>query len=97
MNSSKLESQILLLREYLSVLEKAKKTSLEEFKSVPKEHGHVERFLQLAIETTLNIGSHIISEMKWRKPTDYADIFRVLHNEGVITNKQLESNPDGSL
>lgn len=39
MNSSKLESQILLLREYLSVLEKAKKTSLEEFKSVPKEHG----------------------------------------------------------
>ena len=47
-----------------------------------------ERFLQLAIESCLNIGNRLISLEQFNKPTDtpetYADIFLQLKKLGVI-------------
>ena len=50
--------------------------------------GGSERFLQLAIESCLNIGNRLISLEQFNKPTDtpetYADIFLQLKSLGVI-------------
>ena len=51
-------------------------------------HAAAERYLQLAIESCLNIGNRLISLYQFqfpvRTPETYADIFRELHRIGAI-------------
>lgn len=46
--------------------------------------GGVQHYLLLAIETLLDLGSHVISSEGYPPPANYADIFCVLREEGVI-------------
>jgi uncharacterized protein YutE (UPF0331/DUF86 family) len=56
--------------------------------------GATERFLQLAIESCLNIGNHILSLHQFQKPFDppqtYSDIFVGLKDIGVIDQQLCE-------
>jgi uncharacterized protein YutE (UPF0331/DUF86 family) len=44
----------------------------------------VERTLQLAIESCLDIGSHIIAEHRWGIPDTNRDIIKMLFDNGII-------------
>jgi uncharacterized protein YutE (UPF0331/DUF86 family) len=48
--------------EYLKILERYQRYDLPTFISDPEHYASAERFLQLAIESTLDIGSHIVAE-----------------------------------
>lgn len=45
----------------------------------------MERTLQILIETCLDIANHIISDGNMRMPNNYADTFRVLSDNKIIT------------
>ncbi len=49
----------------------------------------IERTLQIMIETCSDIADHIISDAAMRSPTSYADTFRVLFENRIITRNQL--------
>ena len=51
------------LDEYMAILQKMKTYSFEEFNRNPEIYGSVERFLQLAIEATFDIGNHIVADL----------------------------------
>ncbi len=72
------------LREYLDILESVLKYDLSRFVRDPFIHGTAERYLHLAIECLLDIGNHVISNRGYRKPENYADIFRILAEQEVI-------------
>jgi uncharacterized protein YutE (UPF0331/DUF86 family)/predicted nucleotidyltransferase len=44
----------------------------------------VERRLQTAIESCLNIGNHMIARLGLRAPQDYAEVFRILGEEQIL-------------
>jgi uncharacterized protein YutE (UPF0331/DUF86 family) len=46
--------------------------------------GGAKYYLQIAIESCINIGNHIISSENFRSPKDYRDIFTVLSEQGII-------------
>ena len=48
----------------------------------------VERTLQVMIETCLDIAGHVISDRSYRIPKNYADAFRILHENNIL-NKAL--------
>jgi len=52
--------------------------------------GGVQHYLLLAIETVLDLGSHVISSEGYALPGSYADVFRVLHEEGVVAEELAE-------
>jgi len=52
--------------------------------------GGVQHYLLLAIGTLLDLGSHVISSEGYAPPANYADIFRVLRDEGVIATGLAE-------
>ena len=52
--------------------------------------GGVQHYLLLVIETVLDLGSHVISSEGYEPPKSYADIFRVLRDEGVIDARLSE-------
>lgn len=72
------------LDEYLGVLRSLQKYPLEEFLDNPEHYGSAERFLQLSIETTLDIGNHIVSSLGYGEVNWYSDIAILLEEKGII-------------
>lgn len=54
----------------------------------------VERRLQTAIEGCINIGNHLVARLRFRLPTDYADVFRVLGESGVLPRNVADQMMD---
>jgi uncharacterized protein YutE (UPF0331/DUF86 family) len=50
------------LTEYLEILDRYQRYDLATFVGDPEHYASAERFLQLAIESTLDIGSHVVAE-----------------------------------
>ena len=46
--------------------------------------GGAKYYLQIAIESCINIGNHIISSENYRSPKDYRDIFTILSEQGIL-------------
>ena len=54
--------RLLQLGEYLAILEHYRQYDVESFCNDPERYGSAERFLQLAIDSTLDIGAHIVAD-----------------------------------
>ncbi|WP_027309080.1 DUF86 domain-containing protein [Caloramator sp. ALD01] len=84
----KLITQLRLLKKYMDMLKKIASRNKEEYLSDEILKGAAERYLQLSIETCINIGSRIISLEQFNKnisaPETYADVFEILKNIGLL-------------
>jgi uncharacterized protein YutE (UPF0331/DUF86 family) len=73
------------LDEYLKILYGLQRYSWEEFLSEPEHYASVERFLHMAIETTLDMGGHIVSELGLGEVNWYSDIAAIMEEKGYIS------------
>jgi len=78
--SSKLER----LREYLKILRSYQSHSLKDLKNDITLRGAVERYLEISLESCLDIGEMIISKEKARKPETYREVIEILGEIGVL-------------
>jgi uncharacterized protein YutE (UPF0331/DUF86 family) len=81
------QARLERLREYLQVLKFIKKRGLQRFRDDPLVRGAAERYLHLSIECVIDVGNHIISDRRYRKPETYAEIFEILFEKGVLPEK----------
>ena len=70
--------------EYLTILERYQRYDLGTFCSNPEYYGSAERFLQLAIEVSLDMGSHVIAEENLGTIEKSRDIPKRLREHGLI-------------
>lgn len=75
------------LKKYVGLLAEYRKKSREEIARDMTLRGAVERYLQLAIETVLEIGEMIIAAEALKKPETYREVIEILGNEGVIEKR----------
>jgi uncharacterized protein YutE (UPF0331/DUF86 family) len=80
-------SRLAALDEYLTLLAPLAALDLEAFKSDPRNYGSAERFLQLAIESIFDIGTHCISALRLARPATYGDVLPTLAEASVITRE----------
>jgi uncharacterized protein YutE (UPF0331/DUF86 family) len=73
--------------EYLRILRKLQKYSLQEFLIEPERYGSAERFLQLCIEALSDAGNHVIAESNLGTVDSYADIPDLLFEKGYIAEE----------
>jgi uncharacterized protein YutE (UPF0331/DUF86 family) len=71
--------------EYLTILERFQRYDLEAFLSDPEHYGSAERFLQLAIEASLDMGSHVIADENLGSVEQSRDIPRRFREHGRIS------------
>jgi uncharacterized protein YutE (UPF0331/DUF86 family) len=72
------------MEEYLGQIREFSSLTKEEYSGDWKSQRIVERTLQIMIELTVDISSHLISDKKLRVPSGYADTFKVLFDSGLI-------------
>lgn len=82
------------LNKYYLLLLESRKIPFTEFTESPLYKGSTERFLQLAIESCINIGNRLISLYQFTKPVatpdTYADIFKELGSLGVVGHEFMQ-------
>ena len=72
------------LREYVRILRTYHEKTLEDIKKDVTLRGAVERYLQMAIESVLDISEMIISEESLRKPETYKEAILIVGEKGII-------------
>jgi len=84
----KLLTQVRFLKKYLTLLKGIAQKSKQEYLADSIYRGATERYLQLAIETCINIGNRIISLEQFKydltPPETYAEVFEKLQKIGLI-------------
>ena len=83
-DTDKVESLIRHLRQYTTYLEDIAEQDRQEFLKDPKSIGSARYYLQVSIETCINIANHIIATERLRAPKDYRDSFKVLNEAGIL-------------
>ncbi len=84
-NKDILMTRLDKLKEYIGFLDNIKKYTELEYVKDPFIYGASERFLHLAIECAIDIGNHIVADMKYRKPKTNRDVFEILYENEVIS------------
>ncbi len=72
------------ISENLAVLERIARYDEEEFLAEPEHYGSAERFLQLALEALLDMGSHVIADNGLGSVNQGRDIPRLFREHGYI-------------
>lgn len=78
------------LDEYLAILRGLQRFDEEGFLEDPERYGAAERFLQLAIETVMDLGNHVIAELRLGTVDHYRDIPMVLFQHDYIDDTLKE-------
>jgi len=75
------------LSQYLSYLQELSQVEQTAFLSDPLKLGSAKYYLQISIETCINLGTHIISAKSYRAPRDYRDVFTVLLENSILSEE----------
>ena len=80
----KIEGLIRHLRQYTAYLQEIVEQDQGKFLGDHRSIGSARYYLQVAIETCINIANHIIASERLRAPKDYKDSFKVLNEAGIL-------------
>ncbi len=79
------DRRLARLEELLRHLRRLRELPRERYLASDELQAQAERWLQLAAECVLDLAHHLIADRGWRTPASYRDAFRVLAEEGVLT------------
>jgi len=80
----KIEGLMRRLQEYIGFLREIAQQDRAAFLGDHKSIGSARYYLQVSIETCINIANHIIAAERLRAPQDYRDSFTVLNEAGIL-------------
>ena len=86
-----IEERLIILEKALEELVNLRDNSLDDIYHSLEKQWAVEHGLQLAIQTLLDIGSHILVEEGERNINNYTDIIRQLGETGIIPKEFSKS------
>lgn len=83
----KVERKIQQLEAFLGFLKKLSQSADREVAGDPIRLGSIKYYLQVSIESCIDMANHLISSERLRSPRDYADSFAVLSEHGIISKE----------
>jgi len=86
-DQDKIESLLRHLQRYTGILRDIARLDQEQFLREPVTVGGARYYLQVAIETCINIANHLIATERFRAPRDYKDTFVVLNEAGILSDE----------
>lgn len=80
----RIESRIQRLEEMIERLDEVRREGEEAYLANARQRAASERWLQLAIQICIDLGTQLVTEQSARPPSDYAGVFKILGEKGVI-------------
>jgi uncharacterized protein YutE (UPF0331/DUF86 family) len=85
-NLKVIENKKSSILKYLKILQRYKKYSRKEIEDDVDIKGAIERYLYLAIQSTIDLAEAIIAYKDFRKPTTMTESFYILNEEKLISD-----------
>ena len=85
-NLSVIENKISATQKYLKIHERYKGYAEKEIEEDLDIRGAFERYLYLAIQSTIDLAESVISYKDFRKPSTMSEAFYILNEENIITS-----------
>lgn len=80
----KISRKLRFMKRYVDFLKSHRAISAEKLEENYELRSAIERNLELALESMLDIGEIIISEKGFEKPEDYKSVMLILGKEGIL-------------
>jgi len=80
-----LENKISSIKKYLKILEDYKGYQKDELKNDLLIKGSLERYLYLAVQSSIDLAEAVIAYKNFRKPVTIAENFQILQEEKIIS------------
>jgi uncharacterized protein YutE (UPF0331/DUF86 family) len=79
-------TRLAKIREYVALLRKIRGLADERsFVADPLIYGNAERYLQLAIQAVLDVGHHLVADLRLALPSDNKELFEQLARHKVLS------------
>jgi uncharacterized protein YutE (UPF0331/DUF86 family) len=86
----RLEEKFRRLGEYLAVLRELRSMPAQALVGDLIRMGSVKYYLQVAIESCIDVAQHVIASEGFRPPNDFADTFTILAERGILEQEFAE-------
>lgn len=90
-NFDKILSKFEMLDQFLEIIRELSKTDQEKFLKNSVLIGSMRYYLQVSIECCLDVAAHVVASERYRAPKDYADTFKVLEEQKIISPELAHS------
>jgi uncharacterized protein YutE (UPF0331/DUF86 family) len=84
---NQVEARIQRLEEFIERLNEVRQAGEEAYLADSRQRAATERWLQLAIQICIDLGTQVVSEQSARPPSDYAEVFKILGEKRVISDE----------
>lgn len=82
--------KLATLLDYRQQLREYSETTVRQYRADWKVQRIVERTLQMMIELCTDIANHLIADLGLRTPQTYAETFRILGENGILSPEQTQ-------
>lgn len=82
--NDEIASKIEQLIEYVNILKGYQHFKIEDLQRDHTLKGAVERYLEIALECTIDIGEMIVSREKLKRPESYQEVFLILGEQDIL-------------
>lgn len=89
-DKQKIENLFAELDNYLSAIKELTQLAEDVYLSDNKNIYSGRYLLQISIESCINISNHIVARQKLGIPKEYADTFKILHKNKILSENLLE-------
>jgi uncharacterized protein YutE (UPF0331/DUF86 family) len=86
-DANRVEARIQRLEELIERLDEVRRAGEDAYLADEQQRAATERWLQVAVQICIDLGTQLVSEQSVRPPSDYADVFTILGQKGVIPSQ----------
>lgn len=83
----RVEARLQRLEQLIERLEEVRQAGEAAYLDDAQVRAATERWLQLAIQICIDLGTQLVSEQSARPPSDYAEVFEILGEKGVLSKE----------
>jgi uncharacterized protein YutE (UPF0331/DUF86 family) len=83
-DASRVEARVQRLEELIERLDEVHRGGEDAYLADEQRRAATERWLQVAVQMCIDLGTQVVAEQSARPPSDYAEVFKILGEKGVI-------------
>ncbi|HVY77193.1 MAG TPA: DUF86 domain-containing protein [Solirubrobacterales bacterium] len=83
-DANRVEARIQRLEGLIERLDEVRRAGEDAYLADEQQRAAAERWLQVAVQICIDLGTQLVSEQSAQPPSDYADVFTTLGQGGVI-------------
>lgn len=95
-DASRVEARIQRLEALIERLDEVRRAGEDAYLADDQQRAATERWLQVAVQICIDLGTQLVTEQSARPPSDYADVFTILGEKDVIPSDLAERLSDAA-